>query len=125
MEQLKSAYGDFGSALKKAEEIELTVPGRASKRKTSRPVWFIVERNKVYLLPVSGSDSQWYKNVLKQPNVTLSTEEAAYTAKARPITDSSKVREIVDKFRAKYGAGEVEKYYSKFDVAVEVPLGED
>ena len=125
MEQVKSAYGDFGSALKKAEEIELTVTGRISGRKTSRPVWFVEERNKVYLLPVSGSDSEWYKNVLKQPNVTLSTEEATYTAKARPITDPAKVREIVDKFRAKYGAGEVEKSYSKFDVAVEVPLGND
>jgi hypothetical protein len=25
---------------------------------------------------------------------------------------------VVDKFRAKYGAGDVKKYYSKFDVAV-------
>jgi hypothetical protein len=25
---------------------------------------------------------------------------------------------VVEKFRAKYGAGEVKKYYSKFDVAV-------
>jgi deazaflavin-dependent oxidoreductase (nitroreductase family) len=125
MEEVKSAYRDFGSALKKTDEINLTVTGRISGRKTTRPVWFVEERNKVYLLPVSGSDSEWYKNVLKQPTVTLSTEEAAYTAKARPITDPAKVREIVDKFRAKYGAGEVEKYYSKFDVAVEVPLGED
>ena len=30
--------------------------------------------------------------------------------------------QIVEKFRAKYGAGNVKKYYSKFDVAVEVPL---
>ena len=125
MEQVKSAYRDFGSTLKKAEEIELTVTGRISGRKTTRPVWFVEERNEVYLLPVSGSDSEWYKNALKNPTVTLSTEDAAYTAKARPITDPAKVREIVDKFRAKYGAGEVEKYYSKFDVAVEVPLGED
>jgi hypothetical protein len=25
---------------------------------------------------------------------------------------------VVEKFRAKYGAGDVKKYYSKFDVAV-------
>ena len=45
-----------------------------------------------------------------------------WTAKARPITDPAKVSNIVEKFRAKYGAGNVKKYYSKFDVAVEVPL---
>jgi hypothetical protein len=27
----------------------------------------------------------------------------------------------VRKFRSKYGEGEVKKYYTKFDVAVEVP----
>jgi hypothetical protein len=32
------------------------------------------------------------------------------------------VGEVVEKFRAKYGAGNVKKYYSKIDVAVEVPL---
>jgi hypothetical protein len=38
------------------------------------------------------------------------------------ITDPAKVGEVVEKFRAKYGAGNVKKYYSKFDVAGEVPL---
>jgi hypothetical protein len=104
MEQVKSAYGDFGSALKKAEEIELTVTGRISGRKTSRPVWFVEERNKVYLLPISGSDSEWYKNVLKNPTVTLSANEVTYTTKVRPIEDSAKVvGEVIEKFRAKYG----------------------
>jgi hypothetical protein len=39
-----------------------------------------------------------------------------------PITEAARVRGIADKFRAKYGAGEVKKYYSKFDVAVKIPL---
>jgi hypothetical protein len=32
------------------------------------------------------------------------------------------VKEIADKFRAKYGAEDVRKYYSKFDVSVEISL---
>ena len=43
-------------------------------------------------------------------------------AQAIPITDPAKVQEVVEKFRAKYGAEDVKKYYSKFDVAVAVPL---
>jgi hypothetical protein len=78
--------------------------------------------NRLYLLPVTGSESQWYKNVLKNPIVTLGAKRATLIAKARPITDPAKVREIVEKFRAKYGASEVKQYYSKFDAAVEVPL---
>jgi hypothetical protein len=32
------------------------------------------------------------------------------------------VKSVVEKFREKYGAGDVKKYYSKFDVAVRVEL---
>ena len=33
------------------------------------------------------------------------------------------VKFVIEKFREKYGAGDVKKYYSKFDVAVVVELG--
>jgi len=32
------------------------------------------------------------------------------------------VKSVVEKFRDKYGAGEVKKYYSRFDVAVVAPM---
>ena len=89
---------------------------------TSRPVWFVQEADTFYLLPVAGSDTEWFKNVLHNPTLTLAASGITWTAKAKPITDSAKVGEVVEKFRAKYGAGNVKKYYSKFDVAVEVPL---
>ena len=38
--------------------------------------------------------------------------------KAVPITDPKQVSSVVEKFRDKYGASDVKKYYSKFDVAV-------
>jgi hypothetical protein len=72
---------------------------------------------------VSGSDSEWYRNLLKNPTIVVSAKGAMLSAKARPITDRARVRDLVEKFRAKYGADDVKKYYSKFDVAVEVPLG--
>ena len=44
------------------------------------------------------------------------------SANARPVIDSSRVKEIVDAFRRKYGENDVKKYYSKFDAIVEVPI---
>jgi hypothetical protein len=32
------------------------------------------------------------------------------------------VHEVVDEFGAKYGAGQIQQYYTKLDVAVEIPL---
>src|SRR4051794_15867403 len=43
-------------------------------------------------------------------------------ARGQPITDSNGVGEVIKKFKSKYGEGEFKKYYTKLDVAVEVPL---
>jgi deazaflavin-dependent oxidoreductase (nitroreductase family) len=108
--------------LARNEEIELTVVGRKTGRKSSRPVWFVVEGDRLYLLPVTGSDSEWFRNILKNPRITISVagEKAEFTAE--PVQDPNIVASVVDKFREKYGASEVKKYYSKFDVAVIVDL---
>ena len=116
------ALQEFLKALKNADEIELTVAGRSSGRPISRPVWFVQEGGTLYLLPVTGSDSQWYKNVLKTPAITVAVDGVKWDGKATPITDPAEVRDVVEQFRTKYGADEVAKYYSKFDVAVAVPL---
>jgi hypothetical protein len=38
--------------------------------------------------------------------------------KAIPVADAKQVSSVVEKFRGKYGASDVKKYYSKFDIAV-------
>ncbi len=104
--------------LSRSREIKLTVTGRKSGRSISIPVWFVSEDNKLYLLPVSGSDTQWYKNVLKNPSIQIEAGDAKAELKVAPVTDPKQVSSVVEKFRAKYGASDVKKYYSKFDVAV-------
>jgi len=67
---------------------------------------------------VQGSDTQWYKNVLKNPSIRIDARGAAAEAKVVLVTDAKQVSSVVEKFRAKYGNTDVKKYYSKFDVAV-------
>jgi len=67
---------------------------------------------------VKGSDTQWYKNVLKNPSIRVEAGGAEAEFNAIPITDPKQVSSVVEKFREKYGASDVKKYYSKFDVAV-------
>src|SRR6185437_6925431 len=104
--------------LARYSEIHLSVTGRKSGRTITQPVWFVWEDDKLYLLPVRGSDTQWYKNVLKDPSIVIDARGAEAKFKAVHVTDHAKVSSVVEKFRAKYGAGDVKKYYSKFDVAV-------
>ncbi|HXM61491.1 MAG TPA: nitroreductase/quinone reductase family protein [Terriglobales bacterium] len=104
--------------LSRYREIKISVIGRKSGRTISIPVWFVFEDDKLYLLPVKGSDTQWYKNVLKNPSLRIDARGAEGEFNAVPIKDAKQVSSVVEKFRAKYGASDVKKYYSKFDVAV-------
>ncbi|MFL6419442.1 MAG: nitroreductase/quinone reductase family protein [Nitrososphaeraceae archaeon] len=113
---------DLHQRLNRASEITLSVKGRKSGRDIPRPVWFVHEGNTLYLLPVQGSDTNWYKNLLVDSTLKISTNGTEIPARGKAITDSNRVDDILRKFKSKYGEGEVKKYYTKFDVAVEVPL---
>jgi hypothetical protein len=113
---------DLHQRLDRVSELTLSVKGRKSRREIPRPVWFVHEHNTLYLLPVQGSDTNWYKNLLANPTLKISINGVEASAEGKPITDSNRVRDIIRKFKSKYREGEVKKYYTKFDVAAEVPL---
>src|SRR5436305_10161512 len=116
------ADADFRTRLQNASEIEITVTGRTSGRTHSYPIWFALDGDKLYLIPVRGSDTEWYKNLRKTPTIRLATRGGeTLTASARLITDEAQLDKILEKFRDKYGRN-VKSYYPKYDVAVEVPL---
>jgi deazaflavin-dependent oxidoreductase (nitroreductase family) len=109
---------DLKDRLSRCSEIRITVTGRKSGRAISNPIWFVLEDGKLYLLPVQGSDTQWYQNVLKTPQVHIDASGSEAQLRVVPIHDKEQVASMVERFRKKYGAGDVKKYYSKFDVAV-------
>lgn len=118
----KDALDALRDRLSRYRQIKITVTGRKSGRPISRPVWFVLEGDELYLLPVQGSDTQWYQNVLKDPTIRIDARRAGAEFRAVPITDPAQVSSVVEKFREKYGASDVKKYYSKFDVAVLVQM---
>ena len=113
---------DLHERLNRAYEITLSVKSRKSGKDIPRPVWFVHEDNTLYLLPVQGSDTNWYKNMLVDPKLKISVNGKEMAVKSKVITERNRVDDIVKKFKSKYGEGEVKKYYTKFDVAIEVQL---
>ena len=90
--------------LARYRQIKLSVIGRKSGQTISIPVWFVLEDTKLYLLPVQGSNSQWYRNVLKNPSIRIDARGAEAGFHAAPITDAKTVKSVSEKFREKYGA---------------------
>jgi deazaflavin-dependent oxidoreductase (nitroreductase family) len=102
--------------LSKDSEVTITVTGRNSGRASSIPVWFVFDGAKVALLPVHGSDTQWYKNVLKNPRIRIQAGGTQAEFHVVPVTERAQLCSIIEKFRQKYGDSGV-KLYSKLDVA--------
>jgi deazaflavin-dependent oxidoreductase (nitroreductase family) len=111
----------FGKALENIREVEITTTGRKTGRQISLPVWFVLRGGKLYLLPVRGSQSDWYRNLRKTPTIRLAVGQAEHISSATPVTDPAEVSNVVEAFRGKYGAHDVQAYYPETDVAVEVP----
>jgi deazaflavin-dependent oxidoreductase (nitroreductase family) len=118
-----SKKDELKERLARYRQIRISVIGRKSGQLISVPVWFVLKgSDELYLLPVQGSDTQWYKNVLNNSKIRISAREEEAEFRAKPITDAKAVKSVVEAFRAKYGAEDVKKYYSKFDAAVQVDL---
>jgi len=114
--------GTLTERLARYRQVKISVIGRKSGHAISIPVWFALEGEKLYLLPVQGSETQWYKNLLKNPSIRIDARGVGAEFRAEPVTDATGVKSVIEKFREKYGAGDVKKYYSKFDVAAVVEL---
>lgn len=113
----------FVRALEDRSELEITVKGRRSKEEHSTPVWFVHEGSKVYLLPVKGSETNWYRNILRNPDMTLAAGRSSVRVQAKSITEPNLVQNVIKLFAAKYGGmDEINRWYSKLDVAVEIVL---
>jgi len=104
--------------LSRYHEVTIQVTGRNSGKAISLPVWFVWENDTINLLPVKGSDTQWFKNVSQNHKLHIDLRGAKADVRPQFVTDPKQVSNVVEKFRAKYGAGDVKKYYTKFDVAV-------
>src|SRR5208283_2559394 len=105
---------EFLEALKSKREVELTV--KRSGKWTTRPVWFVVDGATVYLLPMYGTDTKWYKYATANPEIELSVRGKKLRAEASPVLDAQKLADVTNRFQSKYG--DLERYYRKLDAAI-------
>ena len=86
---------EFLEALKSAREIDLTV--KRSGKWTTRPVWFVVDGATIYLLPMYGADTKWYKYATANPEIELSARGKRVRAEAKRVLDAQKLADVIQK----------------------------
>ncbi len=65
----------------------LTTKGRVSGRSHEIEIWFGVHGNTLYLLSGGGEGSDWVKNLLKEPAVTVRITEHNFAGIARVVSN--------------------------------------
>ena len=56
------------------------------------------------------------------PTLKISVNGVEISERRKQIAEKNSINDIVKKFKSKYGEGVVKKYYTNFDVAIEVML---
>lgn len=89
----------------------LTTLGRVSREPHQIEIWFALHDGFVYVLSGGGERSDWVKNLIADPNVTLRVGEGTRATRARvvsaPDEDALARRLLVEKYRSRY-RGELE-----------------
>jgi deazaflavin-dependent oxidoreductase (nitroreductase family) len=65
----------------------LTTTGRVTSNPHKIEIWFGARENSIYLLSGGGRDSDWVKNLLKNPEVTVQIAKTVFSATARLVTN--------------------------------------
>ena len=105
--------------LERAKVLNLTTTGRVTGQPHTVELWFAyhVKAKAVYLLAYPGSDgggTDWYRNALAHPQVTLAArgETLSGVAVPAPEADRAEVEQrLRDLFVEKYGRATVSYWY--------------
>ena len=90
------------------EYCYLTTTGRISGRPHRIEIWFAFRDDVVYLLAGDRDRSDWVRNLMVSPDVTLEIGERRWTTRARvldPDTDEDEAARdlLVEKYQPGYG----------------------
>ena len=78
---------DILTELLREDYCYLTTTGRKSGLPREIEIWFGINGNSLYLLSGGGDQSQWVKNLLANPNVTVRIAKHTFNGVARIVSE--------------------------------------
>lgn len=102
------------SLFAKEDYCYLTTRGRNTGNLHEIEIWFGVHENSLYLLSGGGHKSDWVKNLLKDPNVTVRIAKQTFQAAARLVTDKDEEMlarvMLADKYKEREADGSLSEW---------------
>ncbi len=75
------------SNLSTEEYCYLTTTGRVTGKLHEIEIWFVIHDTTLHLLAGGKHESDWVKNLIKNPSVTVRIAKHTFAGKARIVTD--------------------------------------
>ncbi len=82
--------------------LTLGTTGRVSGQPRTATIWFVREGDVVYVQAGQDGRTDWYRNLLKTPDVTVTIGERRFAGRARPVDAPAEVGRIHERFLDKY-----------------------
>ena len=105
---------DFLQQLKDESYCYLTTTGRVTGNPHEIEIWFGLKDNTIYLLSGNMDRSDWVKNLLKNPSVSVRITDKTFKATARLVTDRqeeiSARNMVADKYNERKVNGSLSNY---------------
>jgi deazaflavin-dependent oxidoreductase (nitroreductase family) len=103
----------------------LTTAGRRTGAPHRIEIWFALVDGVAYLLSGGGDHSDWVRNLMISPDVTLEIGGSKRATQARVVTDAEEDalarRVVVDKYRPRYRGDLTEWGETSLPVAIDWP----
>ena len=109
-------------SLSREEYCYLTTTGRITGKPHEIEIWFAVEGGTIYLMSGGMDKSDWVKNLLKDPSVTIKIAENTFSASARIVKDEKEETVARTMLADKYNERESDGSLSEW---AQTALGDD
>jgi deazaflavin-dependent oxidoreductase (nitroreductase family) len=85
--------------------VRLTTRGRKTGAPRTVTIWFVADGpNRILVQHATAAAANWYRNLLADARVQVDFGDGVREARATPITDPRRIREVLALIRRKYWA---------------------
>jgi uncharacterized protein DUF2255 len=103
-------------------EVQITYLWSKTGNRRTIPIWFTLSEGKMELLPMHGLRTKWFADVQKSGSLAVEVKGWRKETNPEVVRDLGAIEGIKQRFAAKYGEGDVRRYYPNQDVALLIPL---
>ena len=119
---------DLLANLAREDFCYLTTTGRVSGRPHQIEIWFGAQNSSIYLMAGGGHGSDWVKNLLKDPNVTVKIAKHEFAGTARLVKDeleeTTARNMLADKYKEREDDGSLSEWArTALPVAIDLKKG--